>query len=190
MSSSTRRLQQLARARAGESEDAVALGYVVELHRAVVRRDATRARRSRAAPWPPRRRRRSAPARYASSSGRTRFRRRACTSASARSARPPGGGWHRDDSRNASAPGPETLNLAKLVWSSTPTAERTARHSSPTASNQLPRRNEYSSRSPPGENHSGRSQPNRRPITAPRSDSTSYRGSVFSGRPASRSSSG
>ena len=27
------------------------------------------------------------------------------------------------------APGPETSNFAKLVWSSTPTAERTARHS-------------------------------------------------------------
>ena len=42
-------------------------------------------------------------------------------------------------------PGPETSYFAKLVWSRTPTAERTARHSSPTASNQLPRRKEYSS---------------------------------------------
>ena len=67
------------------------------------------------------------------------------------------------------------MNLAKLVWSRTPTAERTARHSSPTASNQLPRRNEYSSRagSPSRANQSGRSQPKRAPITAPLASSVS-----------------
>ena len=94
-------------------------------------------------------------------------------------------------SSSPSAPTPLTMNFAKLVWSSTPTPLRTARHSSPTASNQLPRPNEYSSRAGvPLANQSGRSQPERTPITAPLARRRSCSGSVLSGRPAGRSSSG
>ena len=94
-------------------------------------------------------------------------------------------------SSSASAPSPLTTNLAKLVWSSTPTPPRTARHSSPTASNQLPRANEYSSTAGPAfANQRGRSHPDRTPITAPFATRRSCSGSVLSGRPAGRSSSG
>ena len=52
----------------------------------------------------------------------------------------PGSAFAHMRSRYASAPGPLSSNLAKLVWSITPTASRTARHSSPTAECQLARR--------------------------------------------------
>ena len=92
-------------------------------------------------------------------------------------------------SRNEVAPGPRTTYFPKLVWSRTPTRSRTARHSAATCSSQFGVRNVRSSAgsTPGGANQSGRSHPNRKPITAPRSRRRSYRGSVFSGRPVGRS---
>ena len=91
---------------------------------------------------------------------------------------------------SASAPGPLSSNLAKLVWSSTPTAvaHRAALLADRSSASWRGGSCTPRARRRRASNHCGRSQPKRMPYTAPRSERRSYSGPVLSGRATSRSS--
>ena len=96
-------------------------------------------------------------------------------------------------SRKANAPGPETSILVKPGRSSNATVLRAAWHSSATTLRQpFLRKNEsvWSVTSPFGSKYVGRSQPPRAPNAAPFAFSLSYKGDIYEGRPAGRSSNG